>query len=154
VKSVTLFWPSGESRVLEVTDESASLLGDALAGQNPCYLLTMEEDGSLVRLNTRQLAAFAVEDGEPSESDTPEEAPSSSAAQARELVADNEALRQANADLSARVAELEAQHPGNTPDEDTRTVAELKDALDAGGVEYDSHAKKADLLELAKTNNL
>lgn len=40
------------------------------------------------------------------------------------------------------------------PAEDTRTVAELKEALDKANVEYDSTAKKADLQELAKANGL
>ena len=38
--------------------------------------------------------------------------------------------------------------------EDSRTVAELKDALDTAKVEYDSKALKAELLELAKQNNV
>lgn len=40
------------------------------------------------------------------------------------------------------------------PAEDTRTVAELKEALDGAGVEYASDARKADLQELAKANGL
>ena len=40
------------------------------------------------------------------------------------------------------------------PAEDTRTVPELKAALDAAGVEYDSKAKKDDLLKLAQDNKL
>ncbi len=41
--------------------------------------------------------------------------------------------------------------PGTPPQapEDTRTVAELKAALDAKGVQYDQNAKKADLQALA-----
>ncbi len=38
--------------------------------------------------------------------------------------------------------------------EDTRTVAQLKEALDAAKVEYDPKALKAELLELAKTSGV
>lgn len=37
---------------------------------------------------------------------------------------------------------------------DPRTVAELKEDLDAAGIEYPATAKKADLLELASTNDV
>lgn len=37
---------------------------------------------------------------------------------------------------------------------DTRTKAELQDALKAAGIDYPSDALKADLLELAQTNNV
>lgn len=37
---------------------------------------------------------------------------------------------------------------------DERTVAQLKEALDGAKVEYPSDARKADLLELAKTNGV
>lgn len=51
---------------------------------------------------------------------------------------------------------LPGQDVGSDTDEteDTRTVAELKDALDAGGVEYGSDLRKADLQDLAKQHNL
>lgn len=38
--------------------------------------------------------------------------------------------------------------------EDTRTVAELKDALDAAGVKYPATAKKAELQELASSSGV
>ncbi len=44
--------------------------------------------------------------------------------------------------------ELGAQPEANAGDE-SRTVAELREALDAGGIEYPSDAKKADLASLA-----
>lgn len=53
----------------------------------------------------------------------------------------------------AWTAEDVSQSDSEEP-EDTRTVAELKEALDKAGVEYDGKALKAELLELAKTNEV
>lgn len=49
-----------------------------------------------------------------------------------------------------------AEDVGSDTDEaeDTRTVAELKAALDAGGIEYDSDDRKADLQAKAKAAGL
>lgn len=50
-----------------------------------------------------------------------------------------------------------AEDPDVSPSdsaEDTRTVAELKAALDEKGIDYPSSALKADLQELAQTNNV
>lgn len=52
------------------------------------------------------------------------------------------------------VEEPEPEELSQSDSEDTRTVPELKAALDAANVEYDSKALKADLLELAKTNGI
>lgn len=53
-----------------------------------------------------------------------------------------------------RLADDEAPTPAvsESETEDTRTVAELKAALDTAGVDYDSKALKAELLELARAN--
>lgn len=98
---------------------------NALSTQNPAHPLVLVEDNSVMYLNTRQVVAF-TEDTYEGGYGTPR--------------ADDETE--------------ETPPTEEAPTEDTRTVAELKVALDAAGVEYDSKAVKADLLALAAEKNL
>ena len=56
------------------------------------------------------------------------------------------------------VETLEEEEEGETSEEeaaeDTRTVAELKAALDDAGVEYDGGARKAELQEIARSSEV
>lgn len=82
------------------------------------------EDGSLLYLNTRHIVAWSAED----------------------VGEEIEPEAEAEPEPEAPVSESDST--------DTRTVAQLKTDLEEGGVEYDSTAKKADLLKLAQDNNL
>lgn len=55
---------------------------------------------------------------------------------------------------SVAVGRSEGEVTSDEPEADPRTVAELKEDLDAAGIEYPATAKKADLLELASTNGI
>lgn len=55
---------------------------------------------------------------------------------------------------SVAVGRSEDEVTSDEPEADPRTVAELKEDLDAAGIEYPATAKKADLLELASTNGI
>lgn len=158
MKRLSITHTGGDNLVFDVPD-----LGDfpsAVARQDASWPLTLD-DGSTLYVNTRHVVAWTAEDvDEPSQSDSEPEPDLQQ--QVTELQAQvensraelNSARQQVTAltverdGLTTRVSELEAQVDSD------RTVAELKAALDAAGVEYPSDARKADLQELAKTNNV
>lgn len=90
-----------------------------------CTTIPMD-DGSVLHLNTRQVAGIAVEDAD---EDTP-----------------TDDQTEADADDTPPQKMIPDPDPNADPD---RTVAQLKEALDAAKVEYPGDARKADLQQLA-----
>lgn len=109
----------GDTLTLTVLDPHD--MDRAMLAQEPNHALRLDEDGSVLHLNCRQVIAWAEEDaGEDEEAEEPQK-----------MVPDPD--------------------PSNDPD---RTVAQLKDALDAAEVEYPSNAVKADLQTLAREHKV
>lgn len=157
MKRLILTHIGGDNIEVDVPD-----LGDlmsAVARQDPCFPLTLDDDSTLY-LNTRHVVAWTALDVEGEEPDAESEAPAE----------DTPALSES--DSAETPPEPEAEEPESDapteepappvkmiPDPDPqadpdRTVAQLKEALDKAGVEYPSDARKADLQELARTNNV
>ena len=125
MKTLTLHFTDSTERDLMVDDVTANELLAALTDQRPSHPLLLI-DGSTLYVNTRQLCSATVEALE-EEEDVPEE---------------------------AAPVEEEGETPEEEVIEDTRTVAELKAALDDAGVDYDSGLRKAELQEIALSSGI
>lgn len=111
---------------LTLTTEDTHNLGLGMTAQEPNWPLRIPEDDSVVWLNCRQVVAWSEEDaGEEPAAAEPTPEPE------QKMIPDAD--------------------PASDPD---RTVAQLKDALDAAEVEYPSGAVKAELQTLAREHNV
>jgi len=125
-RSLTLQFMDGTNESWNVADDVASDAVTALGRQDAAHGLRISDDVT-IHVNMRLVCTVAVgaaEEGEP------------------------------EIGLSAATEEPTSEPAAAEPTEDTRTVPELKEALTAAGVEFDSKAKKDDLLKLAQDNNL
>ena len=132
MKNLTLDFTDGTTRDMIVEDATANELVAAFNEQRPCHPMVVI-DGSTLYVNTRNLCTIEVETLEEPEEEVPEEE-----------------------DVPEEAAPVEEE--GETPEEevieDTRTVAELKAALDDAGVDYDSGLRKAELQEIALSSGI
>lgn len=109
---------------LELTVEGEHNMNLAMTAQEPNHSLRLD-DGSTLHVNTRNLVAWAEDDAEDDGENDEAEQPQ------QKMIPDAD--------------------PEHDPD---RTVAQLKDALDAGKIEYPSGAVKAELQALAREHNV
>lgn len=132
----------------------------ALAQQVPAHLIP-GENGQRRVLNMRNVVALEYTVEVPAEPAAEEPAPEEPApdAPAPEAPAEPQAASEnpqepAPAEEPAPKREVKMiPDPDQNADPD-RTVAQLKEALDAKGIEYDSKALKADLQKLANDNDV
>lgn len=122
----------------------------ALAQQVPAHLIP-GENGQRRVLNMRNVVALEYTVEVPAEPAAEEPAPE---APAEPQAASENPQEPAPAEEPAPKREVKMiPDPDQNADPD-RTVAQLKEALDARGIEYDSKALKADLQKLANDNDV
>lgn len=155
-KEVKVQFYSGASETYDGENNVASEITQGLAAQTPDLRVTVSQSDSETTtdyLNMRLVEKVTV-------TTTPDPQPEQEAAPDlnEQVVVTQSQPLQTGEQQEQESAGLGEPHPETEEQQDTepdaRTVAELKAALDKAKVNYPSDARKADLVELAKTNGV